>query len=407
MLRINRVFTILILVALILSACQPIQPVVPGQETTDIAAKLATALDDATVAKIEGIIQKAMTDYPVPGLAMCIVKDGQVVYSKGFGFADVESKKPVTPQSVLIQASITKSLVAMAIMKLAEQGTIDLDAPVTTYLPYFTMKDEQYKKITVRMLLSHRAGLPNSPDFWVEPLDATMNPLEQAVRDLSDMQLLFTPGEDWNYSSYGYSALGAIIAQVTGKPFESYMDEEWLAPIGMTHSTFVATDVEPTLRMTLYGSDVAGKATPTGLACDGRDASTCNLWSSCEDMVTWAQLMLNQGELNGTRFLKPESIKTMWTPVSNTPWLDALGPWYGSPIAEYGLGWYVGEMEGHQLVGHAGGTEGSNTQIQLAPDDGLAVIAMDNWLDLETVTGYPASFAAFDVMYTLLGIEPE
>ena len=71
------------------------------------------------------------------------------------------------------------------------------------------------------------------------------------------------------------------------------------------------------------------------------------------------------------------------------------------------MGWYIGEMDGHRLVGHAGGTEGANTQIQFAPDDGLAVIAMDNWLDLETVTGYPASFATFDVMYTVLGIEPE
>lgn len=398
MVRLNRLFTMLLLAALILGACQPIQPV---------TSMPASKLDDATVAKIEAIVAKAMTDYPTPGFAMCIVKDGQVVYSKGFGFADLASKRPVTAQSLLVQASVTKSLVSMAILRLAEQGKIDLDEPVTTYLPYFTMKDEGYKKITVRMLLSHRAGLPNSPDFWVEPLDATLNPLEQAVRDLAEMQLLFAPNTDWNYSSYGYSALGAIIAQVTDKPFESYMQEEWLAPIGMAHSTFLATEVDPTLRMTLYGSDQTGKATPTGLACDGRDGSTCNLWSSCEDMVKWAQLMLNQGELNGTHFLTPESIKTMWTPVSNTSWLDALGPWYGSPIAEYGLGWYIGEMDGHRLVGHAGGTEGANTQIQFAPDDGLAVIAMDNWLDLETVTGYPASFATFDVMYTLLGIEPE
>lgn len=396
----NRMFTMLVLVALILSACQPI--VRPPQ-----AAAPATTLDEATVAKIEGIVQKAMTDSTTPGLAMCIVKDGQVVYSKGFGFADVESKRPVTPQSVLIQASVTKSLVAMTIMKLAEQGKIDLDKPVTAYLPYFTMTDERYKEITVRMLLSHRAGLPDSPAFWPEPLDPKMNPLEQAVRDLRDMKLLSAPGEGWNYSAYGYSALGAIIAKVTGKPFENYMQEAWLTPLGMTHSTFMAKEVDPTLRMTIYGSDKAGKATPTGLACDGRDASACNLWSSCEDMAKWAQLMLNQGELNGTRFLQPESIKTLWTPVSDTPWLEALGPQYGSPFVKYGLGWYVGEMKGHRLIGHAGATQGSNTQIQFAPDDGLAVIAIGNWFDLETATSYPTSFAAIDVTYLLLGIEPQ
>ena len=147
MFRLSRLLTIWVLVALILSACQPIQVVAP-------AASPPNPLDDATVAKIEAIIQQAMTVYPIPGFAMCIVKDGQVVYSKGFGFADLASKRPVTPQSLLLQASVTKSLVAMAILRLAEQGKIDLDEPVTTYLPYFTMADERYKAITVRMLAS-------------------------------------------------------------------------------------------------------------------------------------------------------------------------------------------------------------------------------------------------------------
>jgi len=397
----------LLLVALILSACQPIVAE-PTSSTQPFPSALPTSqLDDATVAKIESIIQQAMIDYPVPGFAMCIVKDGQVVYSKGFGFADLASKRPVTAQSLLLQASVTKSLVAMAILRLAEQGKIDLDEPVTTYLPYFTMTDERYQAITVRMLLSHRAGLPDSPAFWSEPLDAAMNPLEQAVRDLSEMALLFAPDTEWSYSSYGYSALGAIIAQVTGQPFEQYMQDEWLAPLGMTHSTLVASDVDPTLRMTLYGSDAGGHAIPTDMACDGRDASTCNLWSSCEDLAKWAQLLLQDSDLNGTRILQPESIQIMWAPVSQTPWVEAIGSHYGLPIAEYGLGWYVGEVAGHRFVGHAGGSEGTNTQFQLAPDDGLAVITMANWLDQETATGYPASFAAFDVMYTLLGIEPE
>lgn len=397
MLHIHRLFAIFVLVILTFSACQPIRAP---------AALPASQLDDATIVKIEEIVQKAMTDYPIPGVAMCIVKNGQVIYSKGFGFADLESKRLVTPQSLFIQASITKSMTAMAIMQLAEQGKIDLDKPVTAYLPYFTMADERYKVITVRMLLSHRGGLPDSPAIWTEPLDPKLNPLEQAVGDLSEMKLLAAPGEAWNYSSYGYSTLGAIIAKVTGKPYESYMQEAWLTPLGMTHSTFVAKDVDSTLQMTLYKSDKAGKATPTEQVCDERDAPACDLWSSCEDMAKWAQLMLNGGELNGIRFLQPESIKAMWTPVSDTPWLDALGPQYGSPVAKYGLGWYVGEVKGHRLLGHAGATEGANTQFQLAPDDGLAVIAMGNWFDLETASSYPVSFADMDVMYQLLGVKP-
>ena len=115
----------------------------------------APKLDDATVAKIDAIVETAMTDYPTPGFEMCIVKDGQVVYNEGFGMADVEGGRAMTPRSVSIQASISKSLTAMAVMQLVEQGKIDLDTPVTTYLPYFTMADPRYEEITVRMLLSH------------------------------------------------------------------------------------------------------------------------------------------------------------------------------------------------------------------------------------------------------------
>ncbi|MCB0229889.1 MAG: serine hydrolase, partial [Anaerolineae bacterium] len=90
----------------------------------------------------------AMTDYPTPGFEMCIVKDDQVVYNKGFGLANVASDRPMTPQSVSTQASISKSLTAMAVMQLVEQGKVDLDTPVTAYLPYFTMADPRYEEIT-------------------------------------------------------------------------------------------------------------------------------------------------------------------------------------------------------------------------------------------------------------------
>jgi len=379
-------------------------------ESTEFGSAVAESspgLDDTTTAKIDAIVEKAMTDFPTPGFELCIVKDGDVVYSKGFGLADVAENRPATPQSLDLQGSISKSMTAVAIMHLAEQGLIDLDAPVTDYLPYFTMADDRYPAITVRMLLSHRSGMPDSPAKWTEPLDPAMNPLEQAVRDLAEIELFFKPGEGWSYSSYGYSALGAIIAAVTGKPFESYMAEAWLTPLGMTQSTFATEDADPAARMTGYVSDAAGTATPTGVACDGRDASACTLWSNCEDMVKYAQFLLNEGEVDGNALLQPETLEAMWTPTSETGWLESVGPWYGATIAEYGLGWFLGEKDGHKLVGHAGGAEGFNAQIQLAPDDGLAVIAMDNWLDFESGPVFAASNAATDILYLLLGIEPE
>ena len=375
-------------------------------ESAGYGAAATTALNDDTTAKIDAIVQAAMTDYPTPGFEMCIVKDDQVVYNKGFGLANVASDRPMTPQSVSTQASISKSLTAMAVMQLVEQGKVDLDTPVTAYLPYFTMADPRYEEITVRMLLSHLSGVPDTPYPWNVPLDPAIDPLEQAVRSLSDQQLISAPGEAWNYSNWGYSVLGDIIAKVSGEPFASYMQQHLLEPMGMVNSTFVMDEVDPDLYVTGYISAEDGSAAAMEHFVDPRDVPNSGLWSNCEDMIKWARFMLNKGELNGTRILQPESIDAMWTSEAGTFWPDVVGPWYGPYVGEYGLGWYVGEKAGHRLAGHAGAGDGVNTHIQFAPDNGLAVIAIDNWLKPDP-DWYPAGFAAFDVMDLLLGLQPE
>lgn len=396
MLRINRMFTMLLLVALILGACQPIQPV---------TSMPANKLDDVTVAKIEGIIQKAMTDYPTPGFTLCIVKDGQVVYSKGFGMADVASQHPMTPISVSTEYSIAKSMTAMAVMQLVEQGKVNLDEPVTTYLPYFTMADARYQAITVRMLLNHTSGMPDDP--WNFALTGDADPLEQAVRSLSSKSLLDAPGAAWSYADVGFDILGDLIAKVSGESFPIYMKEHLLKPLGMLTSTFVRAEVDSALRVTGY-VDGEGEGVTAGEAnFDARNAPAANLYSNCAEMAQWAIVMLNQGKAGEKQLLTTESIEAMWTNGVATPWRDIVGPWYGGAFQTYSLGWHLGSMDGHRLVGNAGSADGFNTQMQLAPDDGLAVIAMNNWLTYDTATWYPASFAAIDVMYTLLGITPE
>ena len=396
MIRINRLFTILLLVALIFSACQPIQPVTSIQ---------VSKLDDATITKIDNIVAQAMTDYPTPGFTLCIVKDGQVVYSKGFGLADVEHQRPMTPRSVSTEYSIAKSMTAMAVMQLVEQGKVNLDEPVTTYLPYFTMADPRFQAITVRMLLNHTSGMPDDP--WDFALTGDADPLEQAVRSLSSKSLLDAPGAAWSYADVGFDILGDLIAKVSGEPFPNYMKEHLLKPLGMRTSTFVGEEVASALRVTGYVDGEGGGVTVGEANFDARNAPAANLYSNCAEMAQWAIVMLNQGKAGEKLLLTTESIEAMWTNGVATPWRDIIGPWYGGAFQTYSLGWHLGSMDGHRLVGNAGSGDGFNTQMQLAPDDGLAVIAMNNWLTVETATWYPASFAALDVMYTLLGIEPE
>lgn len=119
-------------------------------------------------------------------------------------------------------------------------------------------------------------------------------------------------------------------------------------------------------------------------------------------------MSLNRGELDGVRILQPESFDALWHGAITTGWYDTLGAHFGPAYEQYGLGWFTGEAAGHRVVGHAGGGNGYNAQIELAPNDNVGIVIMSNWLVDPPPTGlYPACLAAVDVLYTLLGINPQ
>src|SRR5262249_50299298 len=148
------------------------------------------------------------------------VEHGELVYAKGFGVMKLGSDQLVTPQSVFQLSSIAKTATSTAIMQLVEQGKIELDAPVTKYLPYFQMADERYKAITIRQLLTEMSGLPDYTELGnAEYAD---DALERYVRSLNTLKLNNPPGAKWDYSHIGYDVLGDVVAKVSGQSFEDY-----------------------------------------------------------------------------------------------------------------------------------------------------------------------------------------
>lgn len=152
-----------------------------------------------------------MEENSIPGFALGVVKNGRLVYAQGFGITELDSDQPVTPQSLFQACSTGKTVVAMAILQLGEQGQIGLDDPVTDYLPYFSMVDERYEDITIRHLLAHMAGPPGADDalirFQATPPSYDDEALEEYVRGMSESELRFTPGEDYSYSSPRFDIL--------------------------------------------------------------------------------------------------------------------------------------------------------------------------------------------------------
>ena len=232
----------------------------------------------------------------------------QLVYANGFGVGKLGSDEPVTPDSVFAMGSVAKTPVAMAIMQLVEDGKIDLDAPVTKYLPYFTLADPDAGAITIRQLLSHTSGMPDTIDWLAEYQDKNKRidegVLDDYVRSLSKESLLFRPGKDWAYSSIGFDILGDVVAKVSGQNFEDYVQAHVLTPLGMEDSSYLLSDVDPAKLVAPHMYDENGNAKTLDFFPYSRThAPSGAFYSNVNDMARFAIANMNQGTLDGTQVL--------------------------------------------------------------------------------------------------------
>lgn len=384
-----------------------------SQEAGAMAVKLcqeyagAAKLDDATVAKIETLVAEIMASGQVPGAAVGIVKDGELVYAKGFGITELGGDEPVTADSIFHMGSVAKTATAVAIMQLVEAGKIDLDAPLTEYLPDFALADPDLGEVTIRRLLSHTAGMPDPIDWLAEYQDENLRSddaaLDDYVRSLGDQSLTYQPGEDWAYSNTGFDILGDVVATVSGQSFEDYLQANVLTPLGMANSSYLLSDLDPARLAAPHMYDEDGNAKTLDFYPYTRaHAPSGAFYSSIHDMARFAIANMNQGELDGTRVLPASAYDEMWAPQAASTWAEAFGP----QVTNYGLGWWVGEFNGHPIIGNYGTEFGFQSHLGLFPDDGMAVIALVNLFDPDAGTFY-----AYDigngVAEALLGVEAE
>src|SRR5256884_8899316 len=326
---------------------------------TDPVARLSTELEP----KIKAEIQQGH----LPGFAIGVVRNGKLIFAKGFGVAKLGSNAPITSRSLFHMASVTKAFVATAVMQWVDKGKIDLDAPLIHYLPYFRLNDERYRTITIRQMLSHTSGIPDTVNYnWDKP-EYDAGALERFVHSIADQKLVFAPGEKFAYSNTAYEILGDVIAKVSGESFEDYVQHNILTPLGMKDSTLLVREANPLLLTSPHVMEkdtvVVSKIFPYNRA----HAPSSTLYSSIEDMSRWAIANLNHGELDGKRILKRETLDAMWRPV-----VDALS-------MKEGISWFTTEKQGHRFVLHSGGDVGFESLVLLAPEDGVAVVAMSNF----------------------------
>lgn len=314
-------------------------------------------------------LEQIVREQNVTGLAVGVVEDIRLVYAHGFGvMKSGEPDKPVTPQTLFHMASITKLFVATSVMQLMEEGKVDLDAPVTRYLPYFRLKDPRYKSITVRHMLTHTSGMPDVDDYlWNKP-EYDDGALERYVRSLTDRRLRWEPGSKFAYSNMAYEVLGDLVAKVSGVTLEDYVDAHILKPLGMSSSTLLIEKADPAKlaaghRKSKDGTVKVVKFYPYNRA----HTPSSDLHSNVEDMARWAMANLNRGELDSHRILRSSTYDLMWKPAVQR-----------DPHNSVGISWFLGQTGSQKTVFHNGGDDGFRSRLLLIPARKTAILFMTN-----------------------------
>jgi CubicO group peptidase (beta-lactamase class C family) len=324
--------------------------------------------------ELDVFINDFLSWYALPGLAIAVVKNGKVAFAGGYGVRDVSSREPITPHTVFSTASVTKLFVGTSIMQLVESNLADLDDPIVEYLPYFKLKDERYRDITVAQMLSHTSGMPDveADEFYVswEDPEYDEGALERYVRSLEVVDLIASPGEKYLYSNMAYDVLGDMIAKISGISFEEYVQQHILGELGMDNSTVLYEEVEKDLLALPHLMNAEFSYEVSNIFPYSRRHPACGtLFSTVLDMSQFALANINRGELDGKRILHSSSYDIMWRPVG----LDAN---------TVGVSWMLEEIGHCRLYSHGGGDPGYRTEFYIVPEESIGIIVMANSWDV-------------------------
>jgi CubicO group peptidase (beta-lactamase class C family)/D-alanyl-D-alanine dipeptidase len=301
--------------------------------------------------------QWEMREKAVPSIAIALVDRTGIVWSQAFGYADAEHKKPADAATIYRAGSVSKLFTDTAIMRLVEAGKLDLDAPVTRYLPGFHPHNPFGGAITLRELMTHRSGLVREPPRG-HYFDTEAKGQADTVASLNDTTLVAAPGTLTKYSNAGLAVVGEVLATVTGEPYEQAVRDLVLAPLAMNASSMTLAPVKDRLAY----SEMAAFDGPRFPAppFDLGTPAAGNLYTTTGDLGRFVTAMLNHGQ----GLLKPATLDEMWRvqyPSNNGP-------------RNFGLGFIVSDLDGQMMVGHSGAVYGFSTEVRLLPQAGIGAI---------------------------------
>lgn len=320
----------------------------------------------------DAFVEKALSDWHVPGLAVAVVMEDEVLLVKGYGWRDAARRLPVTPKTLFGIGSATKAFTTLVLATLADEGTLDWNAPVTRYIPGFRLKDPFASERTNAVdLVTHRSGLPRHDALWY---NATLSRAEIVAR-LRWLEPSRDFRTDFQYSNLMYVAAGHVVERITGSSWEDAVRTRVFAPLGMTSSNFSVLDSQKAPDFALPYEERDG----TLVRMAFRDVSTVgpalSINSTAADLVPWLRVQAGDGSLGGRRIVSPPSLALLHRSHMET---GASQSEPGIIPGGYALGWFTDSYRGFRRIHHGANIDGFAALVLLVPEKKIGMALLTN-----------------------------
>ncbi|TEU08978.1 MAG: serine hydrolase [Candidatus Aminicenantes bacterium] len=342
----------------------------------------------------EKFVTKTMEEWKVPGLGISIVKDGKVIFSKGFGFRDVKKGLKVTPRTLFAIGSCSKAFTAVTMGILVDEGKLDWDKPVREYLPSFKLKDPfATEGMTPRDLVCHRSGLPRHDSMWYGS-SATRKELFDRLRYLEPSRDFRTT---YQYQNLMFMTAGYMVGKIAGTTWEKFVLDRIFGPLGMNDSNFSVEDSKKAPDFALPYMEKEDKVIEIPFRNIDTVGPAGSINSNVIDMADWLLLNLKKGKFGEKQIISEESLREIHSPqmISSKSY-----KYDESFYSTYGMGWGITSYRGHLMLSHGGGIDGFTARVTFMPRDNIGMVIFTN------MSGTPLPvIVAYNAYDRLLGLD--
>ncbi|MCT9852766.1 serine hydrolase [Priestia megaterium] len=346
--------------------------------------------------RLRGYTKEMMRDLNVPGAAVAIIKDGEIILSEGFGYRDIENKKPVTPSTLFAIGSSTKAFGTLSLSLLAQQQKFNWDKSVQTYIPTFSLYDPLVSsQTTARDLASHRSGVSRHELLWY----GSSLTRKEIVGKIQYLELDAPFRTTFLYNNLMYATISYMVEEITNQTWEQYVTEHILQPLHMEDTNFsVTTSQEKDDHALPYIEKNKDIVKVPFRNIDAVGAAGC-INSNIEDMAKWVLFHLNQGKVGKHELITPDMLQQMYQPhipIPDNPLLSTSE----TTLNCYGLGWFISAYRGYKVIHHGGNIDGFSALVSFIPEENIGLVILTN-----TGTTLLPSYLADQIYDELLGLD--